>query len=93
MENAQIIHILDIPFLEIQRQAESLREKVQRVEGFSLRFCDGWDVGATRESQEARKAAAGILDHDSLWRCCSAWRVVKQWFTGIWLVWISIPFM
>jgi hypothetical protein len=44
MENAHVIHVLNITLLEIQRKTESICEEVKSVKRFGLRFSDGWDV-------------------------------------------------
>jgi len=44
MENAQIIDILHIAFLEIKRDAVFLSQEMQGIEGFSLGLCDGRDT-------------------------------------------------
>lgn len=66
MENTQIIHILHVALPEVQCHGEPLCQEVQCVEGFGLRFRDGWDVAGSGKSLEARETATGVLDYDAL---------------------------
>ena len=44
MEDAQIIHILDITFLEVQRSAMLLGQKMQGIQSFCLGLGDRRDI-------------------------------------------------
>lgn len=44
MENAKVIHILHIAFLEIQRGTVLFRQEVQSIECLGLRFRDGGNI-------------------------------------------------
>ena len=78
MKNCQIVDILNVTFLEIQRQAKSISKKMKCIEGFGLRFSDWWYVFTSREMKEAGEASAGILNDDSFWRRFICWGVEKK---------------
>lgn len=61
MENCKVVDVLQIPLLEIRRQAEPFTEEVEGVESFGLCFGDGWKVFAAWESTEADKVASSVL--------------------------------
>lgn len=66
MENTQVIDILHVSLLEIQRGAVLVRQEVQRVERFGLRLGDGRDIRRARLGEEASEVTAGVLDEDAL---------------------------
>jgi len=77
MENAQIIQILNITFLEVQGQAEFLSKKVQCIESFCLCFCDWRDAWSPWNIQEPCKVTKSILGYDPLWRVECCWCMIE----------------
>jgi len=44
VENAQIVGVLNVPLAEVEPDGESLGEEVECIQGFCLRFSNGWNV-------------------------------------------------
>lgn len=78
MENAEIVDILHIAFLEAQRGAMFLCQKVQSVQCFCLRFGYRRNVGRPRLGEEPRKVSPGILNEDTLGSRCGGWLVIQK---------------
>jgi len=45
MENAQVVDVLDVALVKVERHGVLFRRVVQRVQGFGLRLGDGRNVG------------------------------------------------
>lgn len=76
MENAKIVHILHITFLEIQSGTVLCRQEVQGVERLSLRLGDRWDILRSRLSQESGEVSSCVLNQNPLGGSGSGWLVV-----------------
>lgn len=70
MEDAQVIHVLDVALLKVERHAALLGQEVQRVERLGLRLADGRDARTPRGVLVSGEASAGVLDDDAL-RCAA----------------------
>jgi hypothetical protein len=66
MENAKIIHILHIAFLEIQSGTVLFRQEVQSIERLGLRFRDRGDILRPGLSQESSEVPPRVLNQDPL---------------------------
>lgn len=62
VENAKIIHILDIAFLEIQSGTVLFCQEVQSVECLGLGFRDGGDILRSGLSQESSEVSSCVLN-------------------------------
>lgn len=78
MEYAEVIHILQIALLEVESGTMFFRQKVQRVESLSLRFCDRRDILRPGLSEKSSEVASCVLDQNSLRSRLCGWLVVKQ---------------
>lgn len=73
MEDAQIVDILYVAFLELRVDAELLACEVEGVQCLSLGFGDGRDLCAARESAEPNEIATAVLQRYSLGRLVGGW--------------------
>lgn len=66
MENAKVVHVLNIPLPEIQGDRIFLCGEVQRVQHFSLGFSNNRNLGRSWEPPIASEVASGVLDDEAL---------------------------
>ncbi len=85
MENAQIINILNIPFLEIECEVVPLGQEVECIKSFGLGFCDWWNVWTAGLVKETCESATGVLDYNSFWGGFGSGCVVQKRADCVWL--------
>ena len=76
MKDTQIIDVLDISLLEVQRCTVFFGREVQRVQGLCVGFRDWGDVGRPWLREVSRKVATSILDQNTFWTGCRGWLMV-----------------
>jgi hypothetical protein len=78
MEDAQIIHKLDITWAELKCHSMLLSGEVQGIERFSLGLSDGGNISTARKTPVAGEGTPGILGNQTLWLSGSRRLVVKK---------------
>lgn len=78
MEDAEIVHILDIPLMKIQRHGVFLGRVMQGVKRLRLSLADGWDVRRAGEAPVSSEAPAGILNNEAFRRRVGRGLVVQK---------------
>jgi hypothetical protein len=66
MEETQIVDVLDVPFVEIQTQLESLRQKMEGIQRLGLRFGKGRDPLCPRRLMGSGEKSTYTMNNDSL---------------------------
>jgi len=66
VEDAQVVDVLDVALLEVQRGTVFIGSKVQGVQCFCLSFCDRWNILRSWLGQKAREVPASVLYDDTL---------------------------
>ena len=86
MEDTQIIDVLYIALLEVQRCTVFLRSEVQCVQCLCLGFRDRGDIGRPWLCEVARKIATRILDQNPFRTGCRDWLMVQEGSVCVWLL-------
>lgn len=73
MEDAEIVNVLHVAFLELRVDAVFLPNEVEGIQSFCLCFCDGRDVGTPRQCSKPYKVSPPVLQRDPLRSFLGSW--------------------
>lgn len=86
MKDTQVIDVLYIALLEVQRCAIFFSGKVQCVQCLRLGFRDRGDIGRPWLCEVASKIATSILDQNPFRTRCCGWLMVQKGSVRVWLL-------
>jgi hypothetical protein len=76
-EDAEIVGVLDITFLEIQMNGVLLGQEVESIQRFRLSLGDGWNVGGSGVVVIACERPPVVLNPDLFAMTIICWDVVQ----------------
>lgn len=83
MEDAEVIDVLHISLLKVQRGTVFLRQEMQGIQGLGLRFGDGGDVRGPGLGLKAGEIAPRVLNEDAIWGRVGGGLEIQQGSLGV----------
>lgn len=78
MEDAEVVHVLDVAAVEVERSSVLFRCEVQSVQRFCLSLRDRWNICRARKTPVPGETSASVLDDKALRIGCCGGLMVQE---------------